>query len=146
MCSCPLCKREFSERPQLSINRVFSLIADKYKLARYGAAGLPVASGFVAEPLSPTANPFRVNSNPFVPAAAAGEDMVMCDVCTGIKQPATSSCLTCTASYCETHVQPHRTTPFYAKHQLLDPREALRGRTCSVHRRLLEVRGNAGQS
>uniref|UniRef100_A0A3B5AVD9 E3 ubiquitin-protein ligase TRIM39-like n=1 Tax=Stegastes partitus TaxID=144197 RepID=A0A3B5AVD9_9TELE len=114
VCTCPLCKRQFDERPQLSINKVFALIADKYKLARYGAAGLP-------------------------PPPLAGEEVVWCDVCTGVKQPAVSSCLTCTASYCTEHVQPHHTTPFYAKHPLMDPQEALRGRTCSMHRRLLEV-------
>lgn len=78
-----------------------------------------------------------VAANPFV--RASGEEVVWCDVCTGVKRPATSSCLTCTASYCTEHEQPHRTSSFYAKHPLMDPREALRGRTCSVHRRLLEV-------
>uniref|UniRef100_A0A3P8SFR8 Bloodthirsty-related gene family, member 30 n=1 Tax=Amphiprion percula TaxID=161767 RepID=A0A3P8SFR8_AMPPE len=121
VCTCPLCKRQFNERPQLSINKVFALIADKYKLARYGAADM-------------------ASTNPFLSAAAtAGEEVVWCDVCTGVKQPAVSSCLTCTASYCTEHVQPHHTTPFYAKHPLMDPQEALRGRTCSIHRRLLEV-------
>lgn len=80
------------------------------------------------------------STNPFV--TASGEEVVWCDVCTGIKQPAVSSCLTCTASYCTEHAQPHQTVPFYSKHPLMDPQEALRGRTCSLHRRLLEVRGN----
>lgn len=80
------------------------------------------------------------STNPFL--TASGEEVVWCDVCTGVKQPAVSSCLTCTASYCTEHVQPHQTTPFYAKHPLMDPQEALRGRTCSVHRRLLEVRNS----
>lgn len=83
------------------------------------------------------------STNPFLTAAvASGEEVVWCDVCTGVKQPAVSSCLTCTASYCSEHVQPHHTTAFYAKHPLMDPQEALRGRTCSKHRRLLEVSGN----
>ncbi|XP_071754389.2 bloodthirsty-related gene family, member 30 [Centroberyx gerrardi] len=140
VCTCPLCKRQFDERPQLSVNKVFSLIADKYKLARYGTAGLPAATGSWVPTTAgaPTANgAVGGGGNPF--AAAAGEDAVMCDVCTGIKQPAISSCLTCTASYCEAHVQPHRATAFYAKHRLLDPQEALKGRTCPLHRRLLEV-------
>uniref|UniRef100_H3C3I9 Bloodthirsty-related gene family, member 30 n=1 Tax=Tetraodon nigroviridis TaxID=99883 RepID=H3C3I9_TETNG len=105
VCTCPLCKHQFDERPQLSVNKVFALIAHKFKETR----------------------------------AAAGEEVVWCDVCTGVKRPATSSCLTCTASYCAEHEQPHRSTPFYAKHPLMDPREALRGRTCDLHRRLLEV-------
>ncbi|XP_070779214.1 E3 ubiquitin-protein ligase TRIM39-like [Enoplosus armatus] len=136
VCTCPLCKRQFDERPQLSVNKVFALIADKYKLARYGAAGLPVPTrngtpAGAATTISDTGSP-----NPFV---TASDDVVWCDVCTGVKQPAVSSCLTCTASYCVEHVQPHQTTPFYAKHPLMDPQEALRGRTCSIHHRLLEV-------
>ncbi|CAN9505103.1 unnamed protein product [Ophioblennius macclurei] len=141
VCTCPLCKRQFEERPLLSINKVFALIADKYKATRYGAAaaggttsfgnGLPGATDIA------NTNPFL--SSPGSAAAAAGEDVVWCDVCSGIKQPAVSACLTCTASYCAEHVQPHRTSSFYAKHPLMDPKEALRGRTCSLHHRLLEV-------
>lgn len=142
MCTCPLCKHQFDERPQLSINKVFALIADKYKLSRYGATSVP---------LEVTTMDDRRSTNPFLappPTAAAAAavhigEVVWCDVCTGIKQPAISSCLTCTASYCSEHVQPHNTSSFYAKHPLMDPQEALRGRTCSLHRRLMEARGTA---
>ncbi|XP_061701299.1 E3 ubiquitin-protein ligase TRIM39 [Syngnathoides biaculeatus] len=121
-CTCPLCKHAFDERPQLSINKVFAVITENYKASRYGAA----ASAAPAN-----------GGNPF--ASAPGEDAVWCDVCTGAKRPAVSSCLTCTAAYCDEHVLPHRNTPFYAKHPLMDPQQALRGRTCALHRRLLEV-------
>lgn len=144
VCTCPLCKRQFDERPRLSVNKVFALIADKYKLARYGAAGLPipaVRNRTALQTDTMMTNADTVGTNPFV--TASGEDVVWCDVCTGVKQPAVSSCLTCTASYCTEHELPHRTAPFYAKHPLMDPQEALKGRTCSIHRRLLEVRGNA---
>ncbi|XP_024288791.1 E3 ubiquitin/ISG15 ligase TRIM25 [Oncorhynchus tshawytscha] len=124
-CTCPLCKHQFPERPQLNINRVFAHIAEKYKEAHYGT-GKP----HMSDVNTPGA---MANSNPFL------EEMIKCDVCTGKKQVAISSCLTCTASYCEAHVQPHLNTPFYANHQLLEPREALRGRTCPLHHRLLEV-------
>lgn len=137
VCTCPLCKHQFDERPQLSVNKVFSLIADKYKLARYGAAGLPAPDVF-GTPMGVTDG--DGGGNPFLAAAAAGGEVVWCDVCTGIKQPAVSSCLTCTASYCNEHVRPHHSTPFYSKHPLMDPQEALRGRTCTAHRRLLEAR------
>ncbi|XP_035471696.1 E3 ubiquitin/ISG15 ligase TRIM25 [Scophthalmus maximus] len=131
LCTCPLCKQQFHERPQLSVNRVFALIADNYKLTHYGAAGLPMNGD--------TKTVTNTNStNPFVTVAAAAA-AVWCDVCTGVKQPAVSSCLTCTASYCTEHVRPHEIVPFYSKHPLLDPQEALRGRTCAAHRRLLEV-------
>ncbi|XP_039679620.1 E3 ubiquitin-protein ligase TRIM21-like isoform X2 [Perca fluviatilis] len=132
-CTCPLCKRQFDERPQLSVNKVFALIAEKFKLIRYGAAGLPSSVGNGTPALAVTPD------DPSVVAVAPGDDVVWCDVCTGLKQPAVSSCLTCTASYCSLHLQPHHSTPFYAKHPLMSPQDALRGRTCRVHRRLLEV-------
>lgn len=137
VCTCPLCKRQFEERPQLSVNKVFALISLKYKEAQYGAAGIPmpVRNGTPAPAVTGTAT--STSTNPFV--TQPGDDVVWCDVCTGLKKPAVSSCLTCTASYCSEHVQPHQTTPFYAKHPLMDPQEALRGRTCSLHHRLMEV-------
>lgn len=64
---------------------------------------------------------------------------MLCDVCSGRKQRAVSCCMTCMASYCQEHVRPHHETPFYRSHQLRDPQEALQGRTCPVHQRLLEV-------
>lgn len=140
VCTCPLCKHQFDERPQLSINKVFALITDNYKLSYYGAAGLsvPVSNGTPALVGAMVTGTDRGSSNQLVTASM--EVVVWCDVCTGVKQPAVYSCLTCTAAYCTEHVQPHRTVPFYAKHPLMDPQEALRGRTCSIHRRLLEVR------
>ncbi|KAM4716809.1 bloodthirsty-related gene family, member 30 [Anableps anableps] len=139
VCTCPLCKRPFDERPQLSINKVFALIADKFKQTRYATTGFsaPVGNGSLdAMEDGRSTNPFLA---PPPAAAVALEDVVWCDVCSGVKQPAASSCLTCTASYCSEHLQPHYNTPFYAKHPLMDPQEALRGRTCSTHRRLMEV-------
>lgn len=150
VCTCPLCKRQFDERPLLSVNRVFSAIADKYKLKRYGLTGTgPTETG--SNPFSsPDPGPepgfeYDSDKNGFDPQKGFDPDRlklgetVWCDVCTGLKQPAVSSCLTCTASYCDVHVGPHRSSHFYATHTLLDPQEALRGRTCQMHHRLLEV-------
>ncbi|XP_026204463.1 E3 ubiquitin-protein ligase TRIM39-like [Anabas testudineus] len=134
VCSCPLCKRQFDERPLLSVNKVFALIADKYKLSRFPT---PVHNGTAMVSMATPSN----STNPFLTdkVSASGEDVVWCDICTGVKRPAVSSCLTCTASYCNEHLQPHQTSSFYSKHPLMDPQEALRGRTCSLHHRLLEV-------
>ncbi|CAJ1075485.1 E3 ubiquitin-protein ligase TRIM39 isoform X1 [Xyrichtys novacula] len=137
VCTCPLCKHQFDERPQLSVNKVFALIANKYKEAQYGAAGIPMPVRNGTPTQTGTMSTDTSSTNPFV-TAPSGE-VVWCDVCTGLKKPAVSSCLTCTASYCTEHVQPHHTTPFYSKHPLMDPQEALRGRTCSLHHRLMEV-------
>ncbi|XP_061081214.1 E3 ubiquitin-protein ligase TRIM21 isoform X2 [Conger conger] len=125
-CSCPLCKRQFATRPELNINRVFALITEKFKESRYG--DLPPAPG-----------PERMNGDGAGSGMPATPWDITCDVCTGRKALAVKSCLTCTASYCESHIQPHLQVPCYAHHQLLEPHEALQGRTCHTHHRLLEV-------
>ncbi|XP_026097004.1 bloodthirsty-related gene family, member 30 [Carassius auratus] len=123
VCTCPLCKRVFEERPNLSINRVFAHIAQKYKEVHYDGPPQP-----------------KPRQRAVITGASLNDaEQILCDVCSGKKMKAVSSCLTCTASYCEIHILPHQQTPFYASHQLLDPREALRGRTCQEHHRLLEV-------
>ncbi|XP_077589814.1 bloodthirsty-related gene family, member 30 [Stigmatopora nigra] len=126
VCTCPLCKYPFEERPQLSINKVFAVITENYKVARYGAS----ASSGPAPPPPYGGRPSETVND---------EDAVWCDVCTGVKRPAVSSCLTCTAAYCGEHLAPHHNSPFYAKHPLMDPQEALKGRTCPAHRRFTEV-------
>lgn len=128
--TCPLCKRAFIERPELCINRVFAHIAQKYKEIRYSMNPPPVRPRPKAPPTS---------HDPTCPPDAAPAPEVLCDVCSGRKEEAVASCLTCIASYCEIHVLPHRHNPFYTKHRLLEPQEAMRGRTCPQHGRLLEV-------
>ncbi len=123
VCSCPLCKRVFEERPELSINRVFAHIAQKYKEMQYGGPPHP-----------------QPRQKAVITGASLDDaEQILCDLCSGKKKKAVRSCLTCTASYCELHVVPHQQTSFYASHRLLDPQEALRGRTCPEHHRLLEV-------
>ncbi|XP_008328601.1 bloodthirsty-related gene family, member 30 isoform X2 [Cynoglossus semilaevis] len=134
VCTCPLCKHNFDERPLLNVNKVFALISEKYRIARYGAAAAMAAQPDHGSVTARTTESFRKPD-----AAASSKETVWCDVCTGIKEPAVSSCLTCTASYCNEHVKPHESSVFYSKHQLLHPQEALKGRTCSQHRRLMEV-------
>lgn len=138
VCSCPLCKRQFDERPQLSVNKVFALIADKYKLVHYGSAGLEVKNGTSASMDTVTSNASADTASSFA-SVRSDDEVVWCDICTGVKKPAITSCLTCTASYCSSHAEPHQTIPFFSSHPLMDPQEAIRGRTCSSHRRLLEV-------
>ncbi|CAL1589122.1 unnamed protein product [Knipowitschia caucasica] len=144
VCTCPLCKREFEERPLLSVNRIFAAIAHKFKLKRYGpdeeGLGPAGAEGAWSQWEGPAgaAGALSQGAELDLERVKLGET-VWCDVCTSLKQPAVSSCLTCMVSYCSTHVVPHKTTPFYSRHTLLHPQEALKGRTCEQHDRMLEV-------
>ncbi|XP_030632654.1 E3 ubiquitin-protein ligase TRIM39-like [Chanos chanos] len=64
---------------------------------------------------------------------------VPCDVCTGKRKRSVKSCLDCGLSYCETHLEPHKTTAKLKKHKLINPVEKLEDYICQKHDRPLEL-------
>nr|XP_055029291.1 E3 ubiquitin-protein ligase TRIM39-like isoform X1 [Misgurnus anguillicaudatus] len=64
---------------------------------------------------------------------------VLCDVCDERKLKALKSCLTCQASYCETHLEPHQRVLNLKKHKLIDPVENIKDYICEKHERPLEL-------
>ncbi|KAM9495198.1 tripartite motif-containing protein 16-like [Clarias gariepinus] len=65
----------------------------------------------------------------------AGPGDVECDFCTGRKHKAVKSCLTCLASFCETHLKPHYEVPGLKKHSLV----TASGKICPEHDEVLEM-------
>lgn len=112
---CPMCKKQFKVRPELSINTFISQMAAEF---RQSAAK-------------------KQRRDPEITVAKPGE--ICCDVCTGTKLKATKSCLTCLASYCGIHIDPHMTAASLKRHQLTDPVENLESRVCSKHKKPLEL-------
>ncbi|XP_035988861.1 E3 ubiquitin-protein ligase TRIM21-like [Fundulus heteroclitus] len=110
---CPLCKEIFTSRPQLGVN---TFIREMVAQFRHEAQQEASSSSSAAKP---------------------GE--VPCDVCTGTKLKALKSCLVCLLSYCQTHLEPHLTTPRLKKHQLMEPVENLEDRMCLQHDKPLEL-------
>uniref|UniRef100_A0A8D3AMW2 E3 ubiquitin-protein ligase TRIM39-like n=2 Tax=Scophthalmus maximus TaxID=52904 RepID=A0A8D3AMW2_SCOMX len=107
---CALCKRLFDTKIELHVN---TFIAEM--VAQLGQSAAEKASD----------------------VTRAGE--VPCDVCPGTKLKALKSCLVCLASYCETHLERHRTVSGLTRHKLVDPLDNLEGRMCTQHDELMEL-------
>ncbi|XP_058872494.1 uncharacterized protein LOC117432834 [Acipenser ruthenus] len=108
---CPLCKRKYDRRPDLSINRVLAEISENFRQAKGSSSG----------------------------QSYAGPGDVPCDFCTGRKFKAVKSCLTCLVSYCETHVKPHFEIVTLKRHRLVSATRNLEQKLCKEHQRVLEV-------
>ncbi|XP_074554574.1 E3 ubiquitin-protein ligase TRIM39-like [Halichoeres trimaculatus] len=113
-CECPLCKDAFESRPELRVNTFIS------EMARQVRARVKETAKCVDQ------NQIRA------------ED-VLCNFCSETKLKALKSCLTCLASYCDTHLEPHHRIPGLKKHELIDPVENLKDRLCKIHDRPLEM-------
>ncbi|XP_058874151.1 tripartite motif-containing protein 16-like [Acipenser ruthenus] len=115
--SCPQCRALFSPRPVLGRNIMLAEVVEKLrKSPRGGGEGL----------------------KPGPAAAGSGGEEVPCDFCTGTHSKALKSCLVCLASYCETHLQPHRDKAAFKWHKLVDPVGNLEEKLCETHGKMLD--------
>ncbi|KAG5849488.1 hypothetical protein ANANG_G00110990 [Anguilla anguilla] len=64
---------------------------------------------------------------------------VLCDFCLGERLPATKTCLTCLASLCEAHLQPHLSGDAFRGHHLVPPSCDLSASCCGDHAKPLEM-------
>ncbi|MGH0177426.1 UNVERIFIED_CONTAM: hypothetical protein FKN15_075129 [Acipenser sinensis] len=110
--SCPQCRETFTPRPVLCRNTMLSELVEKLK---------------------------KTGLNPPPAQSYAGPGDVPCDFCTGRKFKAVKSCLTCLASYCETHVKPHSEGAAFKRHKLINAIGNLEQKLCAEHQRLCEV-------
>ncbi|XP_072543600.1 E3 ubiquitin-protein ligase TRIM21-like [Salminus brasiliensis] len=110
-CQCPVCKREFPQRPELFVNTFISGLAAQFKK-------------------SVQATSSRAPENP---------GLVLCDICCGKRHLALKSCLICMTSYCDSHLEPHQRVSSLKKHKLIDPVENLQDYICQKHERPLEL-------
>ncbi|KAM6961579.1 E3 ubiquitin-protein ligase TRIM21-like [Tautogolabrus adspersus] len=106
---CPLCKKQFYNRPQLQVNTEFRDMAGRFNNMR-----------------------LRGKDNTL---AKPGD--VPCDICPWPKFKAQKTCLLCLSSYCQFHLELHQGVTDM-KHQLIDPVSYLEDRVCKKHNKAFE--------
>ncbi|XP_072305485.1 E3 ubiquitin-protein ligase TRIM39-like [Eucyclogobius newberryi] len=111
---CPMCKENFSSRPQIKTNTLLLEMVSQFR--------------------KPQEEPDQEESE-----GSAGTGDVLCDLCSEPRLRAFKSCLVCLASYCLTHLEPHQSTPRLQRHQLIPPVENLEERICQEHDKPLEL-------
>ncbi|XP_064871155.1 uncharacterized protein LOC115118821, partial [Oncorhynchus nerka] len=111
---CPQCRKRFRTRPDLLTNSALEKVIEKLHQAGFKVPALPKH-------------------------CYAGPGDVACDFCTEKQLKAVKSCLTCTASYCESHVRRHYTVAALQRHTLVEVTGNLEQKLCQLHHRALEV-------
>ncbi|KAG2465948.1 TRI25 ligase, partial [Polypterus senegalus] len=114
-CRCPQCRHIFMLRPELHINTLLNEVIKKLKKTALSSSHPPPSQNY------------------------AGPGEVECDICAGKKFRAVKSCLTCMASYCQTHLQPHYEGDALKHHKLVDPDGNLKEKLCEKHQKSLEL-------
>uniref|UniRef100_A0A8C4SST5 E3 ubiquitin/ISG15 ligase TRIM25-like n=1 Tax=Erpetoichthys calabaricus TaxID=27687 RepID=A0A8C4SST5_ERPCA len=115
VCSCPQCRHTFMLRPELKRNTLLNEVIKK------------LTKTTISPPPAPPSQNY------------AGLGDVQCDACTGKKFRAVKSCLTCMASYCQTHLQPHLEGDALKHHKLIDPDGNMKEKFCEKHHKSLEM-------
>ncbi|XP_066560286.1 E3 ubiquitin/ISG15 ligase TRIM25 isoform X1 [Amia ocellicauda] len=121
--NCPQCRTHFYTKPMLQKNTVLSTVVKTFLASQKNSTSAPVSECILPKEVEPAEEP-------------SVEESILCDTC--MVSQASKTCLTCMASYCETHVRPHVENPVFTAHQLSEPLSDLQERICPEHHKLME--------
>lgn len=107
---CPMCKKTYSKRPEMSVNRVLAEISSQFQglVVSGGATGSLPRGGSGNSSLDTGHTGPSSFSSPQDTGEFAQPGEVPCDACIGRKLKAHKSCVNCPGSFCETHLRHHK--------------------------------------
>ncbi|KAL2103324.1 hypothetical protein ACEWY4_000192 [Coilia grayii] len=111
---CPQCRHLYPNRPELKKNTVLSAVVESFNKSSM----------------------LESDQTNNVKVCTTETEVVKCDTC--MEANAIKTCLTCMASYCEEHVQPHHINPVFRAHQLVEPIRDLQKHICQDHVKFME--------
>ncbi|XP_041635857.1 bloodthirsty-related gene family, member 12 [Cheilinus undulatus] len=137
---CPMCKKSYSKKPEMSVNRVLAEISSQFQgLMMAGGAGGDGGAASRASTLSLNSNSGQSGAPTVDTGEFAQPGDVPCDACIGRKLKAHKSCVNCPGSFCEAHLRHHKKVKSLISHRLIEPTFHLDEKICKKHERLLDV-------
>ncbi|XP_053355207.1 uncharacterized protein trim25l [Clarias gariepinus] len=133
-CSCPECRQSFSPRPALCRN---TMLAEAVEQLRQGSLSTTARESIRNARRAAASASERGARDREAGAKPLPGSRVPCDRCVE-PRAAAKTCLTCMASFCESHLKPHDTQPKLKGHELIAPTGDLTQKMCPEHKYLHE--------
>ncbi|KAJ0055614.1 hypothetical protein NL108_005461 [Boleophthalmus pectinirostris] len=135
---CPMCKKSYSKKPEMSVNRVLAEISSQFQGLMLAETSMGGASKLST--LNHSHGPVPASPGPSQDSGEfAGPGDIHCDSCIGRKLKAVKSCINCPGSFCEDHLRHHKKVKTLMSHRLIEPTFNLEDKICKKHERLMDV-------
>ncbi|XP_058258692.1 E3 ubiquitin/ISG15 ligase TRIM25 isoform X2 [Hemibagrus wyckioides] len=133
-CSCPECRQTFDPRPTVCRNTMLAEAVEQLRLGNLSSTARESIRNArrAADSASERGARERKAVTKQLPASS-----VPCDRCME-PRAAVKTCLTCMASFCESHLKPHQTQAKLKSHELIVPTGDLTQKICPEHKYLQE--------
>lgn len=132
--SCPECRQTFDPRPPLCRNTMLAEAVEQLRLGNLSSTARESIRNARRAAASASERGARDRKAAIKQLPVSS---VPCDRCMEPK-PAVKTCLTCMASFCQTHLKPHETQAKLRSHELIGPTGDLTQKICPEHKYLQE--------